>query len=311
MFVPGWEQISKLSRHLESGGPYSLTGSSVVYPLHSLMPTASQRAIFEPPPQGTRKVILATNIAETSITIEDVVYVVDCGKIKIKNFDVDSNIATLQPEWVSLANVRQRRGRAGRVQPGKCYHLFTKAREGLILSYLPPEICRTPLEEVILMIKLLELGSATSFLQRLLDPPEEKAIRLSLNVLENINAVKVQDNTEELTTLGFHLAQLPLDPQTGKMILMAAIFGCLDPVLSVAASLSFKDAFMVPLGKEREVDRIKLEFGRYFYFLFSTYLFVGLYVRVNILFCQMVILFYALKCDTCFLKCEIYKNRYS
>jgi len=261
VFVPGWEQISKLNRLLEPTGAYGLRGSVNIHPLHSLMPTASQRSIFVRPPSGTRKVIIATNIAETSITVEDVVYVIDCGKIKIKNFDVDSNISTLQPEWVSLANVRQRRGRAGRVQPGKCYHLFTSAREGLLASYLPPEICRTSLEEVILQIKLLELGSCSSFLQKVLDPPSDRAISLSLNVLETINAIRVTGNTEVLTPLGFHLAQLPLDPQTGKMILMGAIFGCLDPVLSVAASLSFKDAFMVPLGKEKQVDQVKLEFG--------------------------------------------------
>lgn len=242
----------------------ALSGSSVIFPLHSLMPTASQREIFKPPSPGTRKVIIATNIAETSITIEDVVYVVDCGKIKIKNFDVDSNTSTLQPEWISLANLKQRRGRAGRVQPGKCYHLFTKAREGLLESYLPPEICRTSLEEVILQIKLLELGTSSQFLQKVLDPPSIEAVRLSLNTLRTINALELRGGSEELTPLGFHLAQLPLDPQTGKMILMGAIFSCLDPVLSVAASLSFKDAFMVPLGKEKDVDRIKQLFGENF-----------------------------------------------
>lgn len=267
MFVPGWEQISKLNRLLEPSGQFSLR-SSIVYPLHSLMPTASQRAIFLRPPAGTRKVILATNIAETSITIEDVVYVIDCGKIKIKQFDVNSNISTLQPEWISLANMRQRRGRAGRVQPGKCYHLVTTAREGLLPTYLPPEICRTRLEEVVLQIKLLELGSCAAFLRRVLDPPSDLAVTLSLDLLETIGAVEMVGGTEQLTPLGFHLAQLPLDPQTGKMILLAAVFSCLDPVLSVAASLSFKDAFMVPLGKEKQVDAIKLKFGENIYKLF-------------------------------------------
>jgi ATP-dependent RNA helicase DHX36 len=98
----------------------------VIHPVHSLMPTATQRAIFQRPPAGTRKVVLATNIAETSITIDDIVFVVDCGKIKITNFDLESNLATLAPQWVSLANARQRRGRAGRVQAGQCYHLFTR-----------------------------------------------------------------------------------------------------------------------------------------------------------------------------------------
>ena len=262
VFVPGWEQISKLNRLLEPGGQYSLRGSCLLYPLHSLMPTASQRDIFARPPSGTRKVILATNIAETSITIEDVVFVVDCGKIKLKNFNVQLNLSTLQPEWISLANMKQRRGRAGRVQPGKSYHLFTRERESILDRYLLPEICRTSLEEVILQIKLLELGNCARFLRRVLDPPGEEALSLSLNKLRTLNAIEITESGEELTPLGFHLAQLPLDPQTGRMILMGAIFSCLDPVLSVAASLSFKDAFLVPLGKEKIVDEVKMDFGK-------------------------------------------------
>ena len=84
----------------------------------------NQKSIFTRPPRGVRKIVIATNIAETSITIDDVVFVVDCGKIKMSNFDVENNISTLKPEWVSLANAKQRRGRAGRVQPGICYHLY-------------------------------------------------------------------------------------------------------------------------------------------------------------------------------------------
>jgi len=280
VFLPGWEQIAKLNDLLDNSATHRLQGNTVIFPLHSLMPTASQRAIFSKPAAGTRKIILATNIAETSITIDDVVYVVDCGKIKIKQFDVASNISTLQPEWAGLANVRQRRGRAGRVQPGKCYHLFTTYRNQLLPAYLPPEVCRIRLDEVILKVKLLQLGSCTQFLKQLLDPPSEEMIALSVELLETINAVTVVPlpveerhhnlagssvrrhwKTEELTPLGFHLAQLPLDPQTGKMILMGAIFSCLDPVLSVAASLSFKDAFLIPLGKTKQVDAVKIDFG--------------------------------------------------
>jgi ATP-dependent RNA helicase DHX36 len=113
-----------------------LAGGVAIYPVHSLMPTATQRAIFQRPPPGTRKVVIATNIAETSITIDDIVYVVDCGKIKITNFDLDSNLATLQPEWVSLANARQRRGRAGRVQAGHCYHLYTRDSSILYFTFV-------------------------------------------------------------------------------------------------------------------------------------------------------------------------------
>lgn len=220
------------------------------------MPTMSQKAIFSRPPKGTRKIVIATNIAETSITIDDVVFVVDAGKIKMSNFDVNSNLATLKPEWVSLANARQRRGRAGRVQPGICYHLYTRAREMTLEQFVVPEMLRTRLEEVILQIKILEFGKAATFLSKVMETPDPKAVILALEMLHTINAL---DDDEQLTPLGFHLAQLPMDPQTGKMILLGAIFGCLDPILSVAASLSFKDAFMVPLGKEELVDKKKRE----------------------------------------------------
>jgi len=260
VFVPGWEQISKLSMLLDQKGEYALRSAQIL-PLHSLMPTVNQKAIFAKPPMGIRKVVIATNIAETSITIEDVVYVVDCGKIKISNFDVNNNISTLQPEWISVANLKQREGRAGRTQPGKCYHLLTSYRKEMLQPYLPPEICRKRIEEVILQIKMLELGSSRNFLKTLLDPPNVKAVEHSLNLLVDINALVLKNETEELTPLGFHLAKLPLDPQTGKMIVMAAMFSCIDPVLSVAASLSFKDAFVVPFGRAKEVDKVKQRFG--------------------------------------------------
>ncbi len=256
VFLPGWEDISKVNKLLTEDSHFALRGRAKIYPLHSLMPTASQKEIFLRPPPGTRKIVIATNIAETSITIDDIVYVVDCGKIKMSNFDVKANIATLKPEWVSLANSRQRRGRAGRVQPGICYHLYSHARETTLEQFVAPEMLRTRLEEVVLQIKSLELGKASSFLSRVMEPPSEESIRLAVELLTTIQAL---DEREQLTPLGFHLAHLPMDPQTGKMILMGAVFSCLDPILSVAASLSFKDAFVVPLGKEEIVDKKKRE----------------------------------------------------
>jgi len=257
VFVPGWEQISQVHKLLTEDRLYGLKGSFKVYPLHSLMPTVNQREIFKKPPIGTRKVIVATNIAETSITIDDVVYVVDCGRIKMTSFDTSINILTLKSEWVSLANAKQRRGRAGRVQPGKCFHLFSRGRKNILADFLQPEIQRTRVDQLILQVKLLEFGQARRFLSQTMDPPDEKAVNLSMELLETINAINVVGVSEELTPLGFHLAQLPLNPQTGKMVLLAAVFSCLDPVLSVAASLDFKDPFLIPLGKEKSADLVR------------------------------------------------------
>ena len=208
------------------------------------MPTCNQREVFDRPPAGVRKIVLATNIAETSITIDDIVYVINSGYIKMKNFDKELNIATLQPEFVSLANARQRRGRAGRVQKGICYHLYTKKRQELLCPYQLPEILRTRLEEILLNIKILKLGKVKSFLLKLMESPDEKVIDMSIELLQAINAI---DEDENLTPLGFHLAKLPVDPLTGKMLLMSAIFSCVDPVLTIAAAISFKDPFIIPL----------------------------------------------------------------
>lgn len=240
---------------MEESGKFP-KGTYLILPLHSQMPTVDQKQIFERPPSGTRKIILSTNIAETSITIDDVVFVIDCGKIKINNFNLETKTQTLLPEWVSLANADQRKGRAGRVQPGVCFHLFTRARRMILDKYLKPEILRTRLEDVLLMMKILQLGKAEPFFARLLDPPDPAALAVSLDLLKRLNAL---DDSENLTPLGYHLGKLPVGPQMGKMLLMGAIFSCLNPILSVAAFLDFKDAFQLPLGKERIANEKKLQ----------------------------------------------------
>ncbi|XP_054901731.1 ATP-dependent DNA/RNA helicase DHX36 [Poeciliopsis prolifica] len=250
VFLPGWDNISSLNDLLMAQQMFR-SERFVIIPLHSLMPTVNQTQVFKRPPPGVRKIVIATNIAETSITIDDVVYVIDGGKIKETNFDTDNNISTMTAEWVSLANAKQRKGRAGRVQPGKCYHLYNGLRASLLEAYQLPEIMRTPLEELCLQIKILKLGSISRFLEKALDPPSEKAVNLAIKSLTDLNAL---DQAENLTALGFHLARLPVEPHIGKLILFGALLGCLDPVLTIAASLSFKDPFFIPLGKEKMAD---------------------------------------------------------
>lgn len=129
VFLPGFERISKLSGLLQKPSMPNyqhLSERIQVIPLHSMMPTVNQKSIFQPAIKGMRKVILSTILAETSVTIDDVVYVINTGKTKINDYDVDQNIQTLEEKWVSKANTQQRKGRAGRVQPGICYNLFTR-----------------------------------------------------------------------------------------------------------------------------------------------------------------------------------------
>ncbi|XP_014241790.1 ATP-dependent RNA helicase DHX36-like [Cimex lectularius] len=256
VFLPGWEKIKSLNREMTESGKFP-SSRYVIIPLHSLMPTVNQRTIFDRPPAGMRKIILSTNIAETSITIDDVVFVINCGKIKVKNFDIKNNVLTLKEEWISCANAKQRKGRAGRVQEGICYHLYISVRENFFAAYQLPEMLRIRLEEVILQAKILQLGKIAPFLAKVMDPPNPDAVELSLELLTSMNAL---DEDEKLTPLGFHLANLPVDPHTGKMILLASMFSCIDTMYSIAASLSFKDAYYIPMGREEDVYNIKKNF---------------------------------------------------
>lgn len=129
VFLPGFERISKLNELLSKPSLPSSAGwqhKIEVYPLHSMMPTIYQKTVFQPPPNGIRKVILSTIIAETSVTIDDVVYVINTGRTKLSSYDVEKNIQNLEEAWVTKANSQQRKGRAGRVQPGICYNLYTR-----------------------------------------------------------------------------------------------------------------------------------------------------------------------------------------
>ncbi|XP_030622208.1 ATP-dependent DNA/RNA helicase DHX36 [Chanos chanos] len=251
VFLPGWDNISSLHDLLMARQMFK-SDKFIIIPLHSLMPTVTQTQVFRRPPPGVHKIVIATNIAETSITIDDVVYVIDGGKIKETHFDTQNNISTMTTEWVSQANAKQRKGRAGRLSPGKCYHLYNGLRASLLDNYQLPEIQRTALEELCLQIKILKLGSISLFLRKALDPPSDKAVELAISHLMDLNAL---DRSEELTPLGFHLARIPVEPHIGKMIMFGALLSCLDPVLTIAASLSFKDPFFIPLGKEKLADQ--------------------------------------------------------
>ena len=216
VFLTGVEQISRLKRDIRSCYTLDKINYRLV-PLHSHMDSSRQRRIFETPPNGARKIILTTNIVETSITIEDVVFVVDCGRVIMSSRDVETNRQSLSPQWITAANSMQRKGRAGRVQPGVCYHLFSKGRARLLEPYQKPEILRTRLEDVILKIKVLQLGKAGEFLNLMMDKPDGKIVKTSIELLKRLNAL---DEGENLTPLGHQLAKLSVGPQVGKMILL-------------------------------------------------------------------------------------------
>lgn len=254
IFVPGWADISAVNKLIEKQHIFFDPAKFLVIPLHSMMPTVNQKKVFDRPPEGVRKIVIATNIAETSITIDDIVYVIDCGKIKLTTFQSGSNITTLEAQWGAKANAKQRRGRAGRVQAGHCFYLFTKLQESKMVDFIPAEILRTPLEELCLKIKYLNLGDIREFCDKLIESPSKESITLSCQKLKDLCAF---DPDENLTSLGYHLAQLPIHPQLGKMLILSTLFSCTSPILTITSMLSFKEPFKMILGMERELDHRK------------------------------------------------------
>ncbi|CAI5944366.1 unnamed protein product [Closterium sp. NIES-65] len=259
VFLTGWDEISKLLEALKTMPVVGQSSKVLLLPLHGSMPTIHQKEIFNRPPPGVRKVVLATNIAETSITIDDVVFVVDCGKAKETSYDALNKLACLLPSWISKASAHQRRGRAGRVQPGICFHLYPKTVYDSLLEFQLPEILRTPLQELCLQIKHLGLGHVQSFLSKAMQPPEPLAVQNAVQLLETIGAFTPE---EQLTSLGCHLAAIPVEPRIGKMLIFGAIFNCLAPALTIAASLAYRDPFVLPLDKKEMADAAKKKFSK-------------------------------------------------
>ncbi|KAM0827322.1 hypothetical protein ACQ4PT_068272 [Festuca glaucescens] len=258
VFLTGWDEISKLLDKIKGNNLLGNSNKFLVLPLHGSMPTVNQREIFDRAPANMRKIVLATNIAESSITIDDVVYVIDCGKAKETSYDALNKLACLLPSWISKASAHQRRGRAGRVQAGVCYRLYPKVIHDAMPQFQLPEILRTPLQELCLTIKNLQLGAVASFLAKSLQPPDPLSVKNAVELLKTIGAL---DDLEELTYLGRHLCTLPLDPNIGKMLLIGSVFQCLDPALTIAAALAHRNPFVLPIDRKEEADDVKRSFA--------------------------------------------------
>ncbi|CRL06068.1 CLUMA_CG018896, isoform A [Clunio marinus] len=257
VILPGYTTISKLYESLQKS-PNFPSSNFIIYPLHSMLTGSDQKNIFKRPPEGVRKIILSTPLAETSITIDDVVYVINAGKMRKPYFDFETNATVLEDQWITKANETQRKGRAGRVQEGICYHLYSRARSNTLEEFEEPEVLRIRLEEMILTLKVLCIKDVKSFMSTLIDVPKDSVIESSIEMLERLGAL---NENEELTSLGLHLAKLAVPPQTGKMLLLASILRCFDPITSVAAALSFKSPFYSVMGKEELCNNSKKKFS--------------------------------------------------
>ena len=258
VFLPGIAEIKRLNDMLV--GHSLFANGWYVYALHSTIATEEQERAFLVPAPGYRKIVLATNIAETGITIPDITCVIDTGKHKEMRFDERRQLSRLIEVFISRANAKQRRGRAGRVRKGLCFHLFTKYRyDNTLAEQQTPEMLRLSLQDLVLRIKIYRLGSVEQTLSEALDPPSAKNIRRAIDSLVDVKALT---NMEELTPLGRQLARLPLDVFLGKLVLLGTIFGCLDAALTIAAILSSKSPFSATMESRSQANAARLAFRK-------------------------------------------------
>ncbi|KAL8960097.1 MAG: hypothetical protein Q9183_005522 [Haloplaca sp. 2 TL-2023] len=230
-----------------------------IYLLHSSQPSA-QREVFDGVPEGCRKIILSTNIAETSITIPDVQHVVDTGKLREKQYDQSSRITQLKCTWISKSNSKQRAGRAGRVQNGNYYALFSSERYNKLRAVGLPEMLRSDLQEICLDIKTQAFQyPIRQFLAEALEPPSPATVNASMLNLQALDALTEE---EQITPLGRLLASLPVHPSLGKMIILGVIFRCLDPMLVLGAAAAERTIFLQPLDRRKDAQQAKLSFVR-------------------------------------------------
>ncbi|KAL0870333.1 hypothetical protein ABMA27_005350 [Loxostege sticticalis] len=247
IFLPGYDDIVTLRDMITSDTEMAALKFQT-FTLHSNMQTLDQKKVFNPLPNA-RKIIISTNIAETSITIDDVVYVVDSCKVKEKYYESSGGVCSLQCVWTSRACCQQRAGRAGRTRPGLAFHLCSRRRAKALPLHAVPEILRVPLQELCLHTKLLAPANTpiADFLSRALEPPSFLAVRNAVALLKTLGALTP---TEDLTEIGQHLLDLTVEPRLGKMLLYACVMKCLDPVLTIVCALANREPFQISMSPE-------------------------------------------------------------
>lgn len=239
------------------------TPELVVYPLYSSLPPSQQKLIFDPAPGPRviggppgRKVVVSTNIAETSLTIDGIVFVVDPGFSKQKVYNPKIRVESLLVSPISRASAKQRAGRAGRTQPGKCFRLYTeKSFHEDLHETTYPEILRSQMSNVVLTLKKLGIDDLVHF--DFMDPPAPETLMRALELLNYLGAL---DDEGELTELGYQMSEIPLDPQLAKLLLVSPQYGCSAEILSIVACLSVPQVFMRPREQAKAADAAKAQF---------------------------------------------------
>ncbi|KAL3926244.1 MAG: hypothetical protein SGBAC_013551 [Bacillariaceae sp.] len=238
-------------------------GELVVYPLYSSLPPEQQRKIFSAAPKAQvaggppgRKVVVSTNIAETSLTIDGIVYVVDPGFSKQKVYNPRIRVESLLVSPISRASARQRSGRAGRTRPGKCFRLYTeKSFHNDLQETTYPEILRSKMSNVVLTLKKLGIDDLVHF--DFMDPPAPETLMRALELLNYLGAL---DDEGEMTEMGYQMSELPLDPQLAKMILVSPDYGCSAEIVTIVAMLSVPQIFLRPRENAKAADEAKAQF---------------------------------------------------
>ncbi|MCJ1283936.1 hypothetical protein MMC26_003267 [Xylographa opegraphella] len=240
LFLTGREEIDTAIQMISerAASLHSQAPSILALPMYAGLSTEQQLYVFEPTPENTRKVIVSTNIAEASVTIDGIVYVIDCGFVKLRAFNPKTGIESLTATSVSKAAATQRAGRAGRTKPGKCYRLYTEKTYETMAEATVPEIQRSNLAPAILQLKALGIDNIARF-DFLTPPPAELIIR-ALELLFSLGAL---DDYAKLTRpLGTRMAELAVEPMMAKVLLSATTFSCLSEILSIAAMTSLQGA---------------------------------------------------------------------
>lgn len=252
IFMPGEAEIFQTVREIE------MLGRSGVkcLPLYSRLSMEDQELIYNDFP-GMTKIVIATNIAETSLTVPGIKYVIDTGLARLTDFNFRTGIGSLEIKPISQASAIQRAGRAGRVAPGICIRLFSEEDFAGREKYTKPEIQRSDLSSVVLHMLLIGIKNLFGF--SFIDAPEPKAFR---NAIANLIELGALDEAQNLTDLGVKMAHLPLEPRISAMLLAAERYNCVREVAIIASSLSVKDPFLRPKEEEEEADRAKRYFQR-------------------------------------------------
>ena len=320
VFLPSWDTITEIMTEISLHPVLGDQSRFWVVPLHSSLTSEEQRDAFVRPERGQWKIILTTNIAETSITVEDVVYVIDFGLVKEKLYDAKANVSSFCPAWIARSNATQRAGRAGRVRRGLCFRLYSEMLATQMAPAALPELLTAPLEDVVLTVKALlmgppedahdrnqrrqrqlqhvgnggrgrnrndfgdeeenedayddddivdddnedvtypaRVGETMAFLARAIEPPEQEFVTKTIKDLRRLNAI---DNDEYLTDIGRFFITLPIEARYARMLLLAALLGVFDPVLTFVAAESCAPLFLLGKDEERElIQATKIRFA--------------------------------------------------